>query len=128
MIAVNEERTADGLVYTNISLTRGNDATLVMPIYVTAADGSKTEYAIQPSDTFKLEVRTEPITRNSATPPAPLFTGTVSIVDGKPNWIISSTNSTQNTGIYYWDVEITTGGKTYTFYQGKFIICPNTTE
>lgn len=126
MIFVSEEKIA-GVKYTNITLTRGDDATLVLPIFSVAADGTRTPYTPLPGDTFKLQVRSEPITRSGQTPTV-IFNGTITVVDGKPNWTISATDSTQNCGKYYWDAQITTGGKIYTFYQGWLTIFKEATE
>ena len=125
MVSVSE-RTMGNICYTDISLTRGDDCTLVMPIYTVAADGTKTEYTPTGSDTFAITVRVAPI-ENSGTTPAVVFSGSTSIVDGKLNWNISHTNSTQNVGEYFWDAQITTGGKIYTFYQGTLNITPEVT-
>lgn len=125
MVSVSEQ-TMGNICYTNISLTRGDDCTLVMPIYTVAADGTKTEYTPTGSDTFAITVRVAPI-ETSGTTPTVVFNGTTSIVDGKLNWTISHSNSTQNCGKYYWDAQITTGGNVYTFYQGILNITPEVT-
>lgn len=117
MVTVSEERLGQ-VIYTNITLTRGDDCTLVMPIYTVAADGTRTEYIPDVSDTFKIEVREAPVT-GIGTAPAVIFTGSTSIdSDGRLNWDISASDSTQNVGKYYWDAQITTNSKVYTFYQG----------
>ena len=122
MVNVSEER-LNNVIFTNITLTRGDDCTLVMPIYTVAADGTRTEYIPdQANDTFAIQVRKAPVT-GIGTAPAIVFTGTTSFdADGRLNWDISDTNSTQDVGKYYWDAQITTGGKTYTFYQGWLFI------
>ena len=125
MVSVSEQ-TLGNIVYTNISLTRGDDCTLVLPIYTVAADGTRTEYTPQVSDTFAITVRVAPV-ETSGTTPTVVFNGSTSVVDGKLNWTISHSNSTQNCGKYYWDAQITTGGKIYTFYQGTLNITPEVT-
>lgn len=126
MVTVAEERLGQ-VIYTNITLTRGDDCTLVMPIYTVAADGTRTEYIPDVSDTFKIEVREAPVT-GIGTAPEVIFTGSTSIdSDGRLNWNISTSDSTQNVGKYYWDAQITTGGKVYTFYQGWLNIFPEAT-
>jgi hypothetical protein len=125
MVNVSEE-TMGKVTYTNISLTRGDDCVLVLPIYTVSADGTRTEYTPTQSDTFAIQVREAPITK-SGTTPAMIFSGTTSIESGKLNWTISHTNSTQNCGKYYWDAQITTNNKVYTFYQGWFQITPEAT-
>lgn len=126
MVNVSEERLGQ-VIYTNITLTRGDDCTLVMPIYTVAADGTRTEYFPDPDDDFEIQVREAPVT-GIGTAPAVIFTGTTSIdADGRLNWDISSTNSLQNVGKYYWDAQITTGTKVYTFYQGWLNIFPEAT-
>ena len=125
MVSVTEQAMGN-IVYTNISLTRGDDCTLVLPIYTVAADGTRTEYTPQVSDTFAITVRVAPV-ETSGTTPTVVFNGSTSVVDGKLNWTISHSNSTQNCGKYYWDAQITTGGKIYTFYQGTLNITPEVT-
>lgn len=125
MVSVTEQAMGN-IVYTNISLTRGDDCTLVLPIYTVAADGTRTEYTPQNSDTFAITVRVAPV-ETSGTTPTVVFNGTTAIVDGRLNWTISHSNSTQNCGKYYWDAQITTGGKIYTFYQGTLNITPEVT-
>ena len=125
MVSVSEQ-VVNNIVYTNISLTRGDDCTLVMPIYTVAADGTRTEYTPTGSDTFAITVREKPI-ENSGTTPAVIFSGSTSIVSNKLNWNITHTNSTQNVGTYYWDAQITTSSKVYTFYQGLLNILPEVT-
>ena len=61
MVNVSEERLGQ-VIYTNITLTRGDDCTLVMPIYTVAADGTRTEYLPGVSDTFAIHVREAPVT------------------------------------------------------------------
>ena len=120
------EYTQGGINYTDITLTRGDDATLVLPVYSVAADGTRTAYSVTGSDTVAVQVRATPVT-NSGTTPAVVINGTVTVSDGKPNWSISHSNSTINCGTYYWDAQITTGGKVYTFYTGQFIVVPEVT-
>lgn len=116
----------NGLPCTDITLTRGDSATLVLPIYEVAADGSRTPYTVTNSDTVEVQVRATPVTSSGITPAA-IITGTVTVSDGVPSWNISHSNSTINVGTYYWDAQITTGGKIYTFYSGQFIIVPEVT-
>ena len=124
MLNIIEER-IKRLKKTNIEITRGDDATLVLPIFI-ETNGVSAPYTIQPGDTFALEVRNNPVKDNvSAT--TIIFVGTLSVDDGKLVWSISSTDTTQNAGVYYWDCQITTGGKTYTFYSGTFTILPEVT-
>ena len=125
MVSVTESMVGN-IPYTNISLTRGDDCTLVLPIYTVAADGTRTEYTPDVSDTFAVTVRVAPV-ENSGTTPTVVFNGSVSVVSDKVNWVISHSNSTQNCGKYYWDAQITTGGKIYTFYQGTLNITPEVT-
>ena len=125
MVSIKEV-VLNNIKYTDIFLTRGDDCTLVLPIYSVAADGTRTEYTPSGSDTFAITVRVAPI-ENSGTTPTTLFSGSVSVVSGKVNWVISHTNSTQNVGQYFWDAQITTGGKVYTFYQGTLNITPEVT-
>lgn len=122
-----KEYTQNGLPYTDIYLTRGDDATLVLPIISVAADGTKTAYTMDPSDVVAVQVRATPITASSPTP-AIIINGTVTVSDGVPSWSISHSNSTINVGTYYWDAQITTSaGDVYTFYQGQFTIIPEVT-
>lgn len=124
MLNIIEER-IKRLKKTNIEITRGDDATLVLPIFI-ETNGVSTPYTIQPGDTFALEVRNTPVKDNvSAT--MIMFDGTLSVDDGKLIWSISSTDTTQDAGVYYWDCQITTGGKVYTFYSGTFTILPEVT-
>ena len=120
------EYTRNGLPYTDITLTRGDSATLVLPIFEVASDGSRTPYAVTNSDTVEVQVRKVPVTGGGLTPAA-IITGTVTVSDGVPSWSISSANSTIDAGTYFWDAQITTGGKIYTFYSGQFIIVPEVT-
>lgn len=119
------EYSQGGIPHTDISLTRGDCANLVLPVYV-AADGTKTAYTVTGADTVKVQVRAIPVTKSGVTP-AVVINGTVTVSDGKPNWSISSANSTIDAGDYVWDAQITTGGNTYTFYSGKLVILPEVT-
>ena len=120
------EYTQGGIPYTDITLTRGDSANLVLPVYSVAADGTKTAYSVTGSDTVAVCVRATPVTK-SGTTPAVIINGSVTVTDGKPNWAVSHSDSTIDVGTYYWDAQITTGGKVYTFYTGKFVITPEVT-
>lgn len=115
------------LMCTDITLTRGDDAVLVLPIVSVAADGTKSAYTLDPSDVVEVQVRANPV-RNSSVTPAVIINGTVTDVDGTPNWSISHANSTIDCGTYFWDAQITTSAEnTYTFYSGHLIIVPEDT-
>lgn len=120
------EYISGGLPRTDITLTRGDNANLVMPVYKVDADGSRAPYSVTGADTVAVQVRKSPVT-NSTITPAVVIVGTVTVTDGVPNWSISSANSTIDVGTYYWDAQITTGGQVYTFYSGQFIIVPEVT-
>lgn len=123
-----KEYIQNGITYTDIYLTRGDAAELVLPIYQVASDGTKTPYTPSGSDTFAVQVRKQPIVGTNTTP-AVVINGTVAVdnTDHKPHWTISSANSTIDVGEYYWDAQITTSSKPYTFYTGRFIIMPEVT-
>jgi len=125
MIEVREY-SEGGLPKTDITLTRGDSANLVLPIFQINSDGTKTAYTVTGSDTVEVMVRATPVTK-SGTTPAVVINGTVTISDGKPNWSISHSNSTIDAGVYFWDAQITTSGKVYTFYSGQFIVVPEVT-
>ena len=127
MIAVKEYIQND-IKYTDITLTRGDDAELVLPVIQINADGTETAYTPDASDSFAVQVRKGPVVDN--TPPAIVINGTVSVdqTDHCPHWSISSADSTVDVASYFWDAEITTAaGKKYTFYTGRFIIIPEET-
>ena len=126
MVHVNEY-TMGGVKYTDITLTRGDDCVLVLPIYSVAADGTRTAYTPSGSDTFSVAVRKKAIT-NSGTTPTAVISGTVTVVDGKPNWTITHSASTIDAGDYVWDIQITKSSKVYTFYQGNFTILPEVAQ
>ncbi len=123
MLSITEERIGK-IKYTNIAITRGDDATLILPIFVDN-NGVKTEYTPTGSDTFALQVRKGEV--KNSTPPQLLFQGSLAVVAGKLNWTISASNTTNDCGKYYWDCQITKSGKDYTFYCGWFTILPEAT-
>lgn len=126
MVYVYEEK-RDGMPYANITLTRGDDCTLVLPIYTVDSDGNSTPYTPAAGDTFQLQVRSGYIDGGSITPIV-LFNGNVSVSGTTLVWEISAAQSTQKCTQYVWDAQITTaGGKIYTFYQGFLTIVPEVT-
>ena len=125
MLSLSEER-IEKIKYSNIAITRGNDAELVLPIILNT-NGTKTPYTPQAGDTFELQVRKSEVKKANPVPDL-IFQGNVSVnLNNTLVWSISSTDTTQDCGTYYWDVDIHTGGKTYTFYCGWFTILPEST-
>ena len=122
MVNITEEK-RDGILYTNIALTRGDDVTLEMPIFVVNSSGEKTEYTPINTDSFLIQVRRDKV-KDSDTIPTLVFEGNTSIENEKLHWYISHVQSTQNCRKYYWDCQITKDNKTYTIYQGYLTILP----
>ena len=118
----------NGILCSDITLTRGDDATLTMPIYMVDTTGSRTHYAVDANDVVSVQVRQQPIT-GTGTAPAVVFSGTVTINSSDdPEWSISHTDSTIAAGTYFWDAQIeTTASKDYTFHTGHLIIIPEVT-
>lgn len=113
-----------GVRFTDISLTRGDDIVLEMPLFKVNPDGSRTEYTPVNTDTFLVQVRKAPVT-GAGTAPSIVFTGTTSISSGRLRWSITHQNSTQECDKYFWDVQMTQNdGKVYTPYQGWLEILP----
>lgn len=123
MVSVSENMWGS-VKYTNILLTRGDDIVLEMPLYKVNPDGTRQEYTPVNTDTFLIQVRQGPVT-GAGNAPAIVFTGAASISSGRLRWSITHSNSTQNCGKYYYDVQMTQNdGKVYTPYQGWLEILP----
>jgi len=122
MLIIQEER-KEKVVFTNITITRGDAATLSLPIYEYDANGNKQAHSIASGESYAIQVREAPIT-GSGTAPAIKINGSVTSTVGQTavTWNISSSDTELSVGRYYWDAQCTVGGKNYTFYQGWFYI------
>lgn len=110
-------------VYTDIYLTRGDDAVIVLPLFSVSVDGTITEYEPTVSDALAVTVSDAQIT-GTGTTPAVVISGTVSISGSNLLWEISSTDSTIDCRDYFWNVQITTDDGVFTIYKGRFFVLP----
>lgn len=125
MLSIIKEKVGQ-MTWNNIIITRGDGITLTLPILLNT-NGTVTEYTPDGTDVFALQVRKGQVTKNTPTPDL-LFQGSLSVVSNKLTWAISSADTTQDCGEYYWDCQITQSGKPpFTFYSGRFIIIPEET-
>lgn len=115
-----------GMTHTDIWLTRGDAAIIILPIYKVNADGSVSDYTPAVGDTFAVTVRAAQIT-NSGTPPAVVINGTVTASGSNLEWSISHSDSTIDAGPYFWDAQITTDDGVFTIYGGELHITPEVT-
>lgn len=117
MITFENRLGSDGLTYTDIVLTRGDDAYISLPIY--NADG--TEYSVDGSDTVTASVKAARVVDSTAV--TAVITGTVTVSSGLAVWHVSHSETDIDAGVYYWDAQITTSdGDVNTIYSGKFTI------
>lgn len=109
----------------DIYLSYGNDLDVTIPIK--QADGV-TDYVVQPEDVVDLKVRTKPFT-GIGVAPSVVMIGNIEIIDGKPVWKISKTDSQIPCKAYTWDARITQAdGQVCTYTEGKLIILPVNTK
>lgn len=118
-----EKELLNGIVNTNIYLTRGDSCTFELPLYTKNENGERVEYTPTQSDSFLIQVRSSPVT-NSDNVPSIIFSGNPVIENNRVRWTVSSADSTKNSRRYYWDFQITTNGVVFTPYQGWFTILP----
>lgn len=112
-----------GMTNTDIWLTRGDAAIIVLPIFKVNTDGTQTAYTPAVGDTFAVTVRAKQVV-NSGTTPSVVINGTVTASGATLEWSISHSNSTIDAGDYYWDAQITNADGVFTLYSGQLHITP----